>query len=141
MHIEIETKDNGVLTSEATGLTESVQAASVRVSTDGVVQRHIVVMAKWAHDPSIFPAIRKLFPDSTVSVVLGGRIGEDTIACEAVEAATLRAAAAAVGTVKRSWGWDESPEIRVVIANVGRTFVVSPFFENGSWHVGEVAAA
>src|SRR5205823_6239486 len=69
MHIEIETKDNGFLSPEVTGLPESIQAAAIMVRCGKVSQRYIVVTA--VQPPltpvSIEAALGALFPGSIVS--------------------------------------------------------------------------
>ena len=48
-------------------------------------------------------------------------------------------AAAVIATLKRSWGWDESPFIRVMFAD-GREHLLNPVFDAGSWWVEDPLA-
>ena len=48
-------------------------------------------------------------------------------------------AAAVIATLKRSWGWDESPFIRVMFAD-GREHSLNPVFDAGSWWVEDPLA-
>lgn len=141
MQIEIATKGNGLLGPEVTNLPEHIQAAVVVVRRAKVSQQFVVVTAVQPPLTSavVETAITQLFPGSIVSLMLGGRAGDETIECRASEESALQGAAAAVATVKRSWSWDESPSIRITIANIQRSFVVNPVFENGTWNVGEFA--
>ena len=139
MQVEIATKDNGILGPEVTNLPEHIQAAAVIVRRAELSQQFVVVTSVQPPLTSavIESAISQLFPGSVVSVMLGGRAGDETIECRASEDSVLQGAAAAVATVKRSWSWDESPSIRVTVANIQRSFVVNPVFENGTWNVSE----
>jgi hypothetical protein len=44
-------------------------------------------------------------------------------------------AAAAVATLKRTWGWDESPTVKVTFDPDGRELRLNPSFEAGVWWV------
>lgn len=141
MQVEIATKDNGLLTPEVTNLPELVQAAIVIVRRGKLSQQYVVVTSVQPplNSEIVETAISKLFPTSIVSLMLGGRAGHETVSCQASEEFALQGTAAAVATVKRSWSWDESPSIRITIANSQRAFVVNPVFENGIWKVAEFA--
>jgi hypothetical protein len=48
---------------------------------------------------------------------------------------TLAGAGAAEATLKRSWGWDESPSIVIRFTLSDTVLTLDPRFENKIWHV------
>jgi hypothetical protein len=131
--IEILTTDMGLLTPDETGLLDSIQAAKVVVTTDDRWRIHVVVSAAPWIRASDEARIRRLFPGELVSCVRAAAEGEATIACDFADEDDLRAAAAAVATIQRSWAWDESPAIRVRVVPADRTFTIDPVFSDGVW--------
>jgi hypothetical protein len=135
--VDIVTQDEGILTPEATGLVESVQAARVIVTVDGEATSHVVV--RNAVRPFLFDSddesVRKVFPDAVVSLIQADVAGHTTISCFGVGARERFGAAAAVATMKRCWGWDESPTITVTFEADGRAFRLDPVVADGVWWV------
>jgi len=135
--VDIVTDDHGILAPEATGLGEFIQAARVVVAVDADSTSHVVVRA--AQPPFLLDSdddsIRKLFPDAIVSLVHADVPGQATISCSAASPGEQFAAAAAVATLKRSWGWDESPTIRITFETGGREFRLDPVFDDNVWWV------
>jgi hypothetical protein len=133
--IEIITQDHGILGPNATGLIETIQAARVSVTVDGESTSHVVVRA--ATPPFLLDSdddsVRKVFPDAIVSLVHADVAGQTTISCAATSEGERFAAAAAVATLKRCWGWDESPTIVVTFESDGRAFRLDPVPEDGVW--------
>jgi hypothetical protein len=131
--IEILTTDMGLLAPDETGLPGVLQAAKVVVTTGDRWRIHVVVSAApWirAGDEG---RIRGLFPGELVSCVRAAVEGEATVACDFTDEDDLRAAAAAVATIQRSWAWDESPAIHVRVVPADRSFMIDPVFSNGVW--------
>ena len=110
-----------------------ILAAKVVVTTTVSWKIHVVVSAAPWIRPSDEERIRRLFPGELVSCVRAAREGEATIACDFADEDDLRAAAAAVATIQRSWAWDESPAIRVRVVPAERSFELDPVFSNGVW--------
>jgi hypothetical protein len=135
--VDIVTTDQGILAPDATGLGEVIQAARVVVAVDADSTSHVVVRA--ATPPFLLDSdddsVRKLFPDAIVSLVHADVPGQATISCSGVSAAEQLGAAAAVATLKRSWGWDESPTIRITFEAGGREFRLAPVFDDHAWWV------
>jgi hypothetical protein len=135
--VDIETKDNGFLDVHVTGRLE--QAAAVTVHGPGTRSEHVIVSL--APDDAI-PASSRLraltahFPARQVSLVLSQGDGQLSLISTYAEPSMLLAAAVAAATVKRSWGWDESPEIAVTFTAPPCRFVVNPVFLFGTWTVG-----
>jgi len=75
-----------------------------------------------------------LFPSDFVSCVRSDVDGHTTLSCPDTDEVTLFSAASAVATLKRSWGWDESPTIVVGFAH-GQRFFVEPVFDGHTWSV------
>src|SRR6476646_971321 len=135
--IDIVTKDHGILLPQATGLGEPIQAAQVVATVDDEWTSHVVVRA--ATPPFLLDSsdesIRRLFPGAVVSLVHADVAGRSTISCSAPSAPARLTAAAAVATLKRSWGWDESPPIAITFESDAREFRLDPVFEDGVWWV------
>ena len=135
--IDIITEGQGILPPEATGLDETIQAARVVVTVDGEEAQHVVVRS--ATPPFLLDSddasIRKLFPGALVSLVRVDVPGRTTIACPAGGARERSSAAAAVATLKRCWGWDESPTIAVTFDTGGGELRLDPIQEAGVWWV------
>ncbi|HEY7371548.1 MAG TPA: hypothetical protein VIF57_05165 [Polyangia bacterium] len=135
--IDIVTKDDGILPLRATGLGETIQAAQVAATIDGESTAHVVVRA--ATPPFLLDSsdesIRRLFPGAVVSLVHADVAGRSTISCAAAADRTRLAAAAAVATLKRCWGWDESPTIAISFEDDGRELRLDPVIEDGVWWV------
>src|SRR5262245_14312222 len=133
VRVDIVTKDHGFLGPDVTGLVGPIQAARVIVTAGQDSESHVV---GWSADSAIqLPddqAVANLFPSDIVSCTRSAvGIGpETTLSCLRSDERTLFAAAAAAATIKRSWGWDESPTILVRFA-AGTSFVVDPVFEGG----------
>jgi hypothetical protein len=90
--------------------------------------------------PHTLSALRKLFPSDSVCVVRSRESGAVALSVGDADDATSEAAAAAMGTLMRSWGWDESKLIHITIEETGRTLVVNPTFEDGAWWVKGVGS-
>ena len=135
--IEIVTQAPGILAAETTGLVETIQAGRMTVTIDGSPAAHVVVRS--ATPPFLFESddesIRNVFPDSVVSLCHADVPGMATISCPASAERDRFGAAAAVATIKRSWGWDESPTITITFEADGRAFRLNPVFEDGAWWV------
>jgi hypothetical protein len=139
--VDILTKDVGILAPETTGLGEAIQAARVVVTYAGESRSHVVV--RRASLPFVLVSsdedVRRLFPADVASLVRFDAEGETTISCSAVDEVERFAAAAAVATLKRSWGWDESPTVKVTFHSDGRELCLNPSFEDGAWSVRDPA--
>ena len=135
--IDIVTKGTGILGPETTGLVETIQAVHAIAQVDGESTSHLVV--RGANPPFLLESsdesIRKLFPDAVVSLVHADVAGAATISCSGTGERDQFGAAAAVATLKRSLGWDESPTITVTFESGGVAFRLNPIFENGAWWV------
>lgn len=135
--IDIVSKDHGILPPEATGLREIIQAAQVVVTLDGEWTSHVVVHS--ATPPFLLDSddesIRRLFPGAVVSLVHADVAGRSTISCSSARDPDRLGAAAAVATLKRSWGWDESPTIVISFESDGRELRLNPVAEDGVWWV------
>ena len=135
--IDIVTKDHGILLPQATGLVETIQAAQVVATVDAQWTSHVVVRA--ATPPYLLESsdesIRHLFRGALVSLVHADVAGRSTISCSSARDPDRLAAAAAVATLKRSWGWDESPTIAITFESDAREFRLDPVFEDGVWWV------
>jgi hypothetical protein len=134
--VDITTKDLGFLAAEPTGLATPVQAVRVVVTRAGESRSHVVVRAAappWALSED--EVVRRLFPTDFVSCVRFEAVGEMVISSSPADAITLFDAAAAVATLRASWGWDESPTIVVRVSPAGNTFAVKPAFANDAWTV------
>ena len=133
--VDIVTKGPGVLLPDTTGLSVPIQAARVVVTSSGESRSHVVVWP--ASLPWELPAdasIAKLFPTDVVSCVRADVAGDTTLSCAAADEPTMFAAASAAATLKRSWGWDESPSI-LVRFTAGASLVVDPVYDGSSWSV------
>jgi hypothetical protein len=118
-----------------TGLAVAIQSARVVVTTADAPQSHVVVRAaslQWELPPD--EEIAKLFPEDFVSCVRRDTDGETTLSCDRTDELTMFSAAAAAATLKRSWGWDESPTISVTFS-FGRSFSLNPVFDGTVWTV------
>jgi hypothetical protein len=135
--IDIVTKDDGILPPQATRLAETIQVAQVVATVDGESTSHVVVRA--ATPPFLLESsdesIRRLFPGAVVSLVHADVAGRSTISCSAADDRARLTAAAAVATLKRSWGWDESPTIAISFESDGRELRLDPLFEDDVWWV------
>jgi hypothetical protein len=135
--IDIVTKDHGILLPQATGLGEAIQAAQVVATVADQSTSHVVVRA--ATPPFLLDSsdesIRRLFPGAVVSLVHADVAGRSTISCSASSDSARLAAAAAVATLKRCWGWDESPTIAISFESDARELRLDPAFEDGVWWV------
>jgi hypothetical protein len=135
--VDILTTDLGVLAPETTGLRETIQAAQVRVTGDRGSTPHVVVRS--ATPPFLLDsdddAIRRLFPGVLVSLVHADVPGRTTISCFGAGALERSGAAAAVATLKRAWGGDESPTIAVTFDTGGGELRLDPIHEEGAWWV------
>jgi hypothetical protein len=137
--VDILTKDLGLLMPESTGLPEPIQAIRLIVTGPGGARSHVVVRsgtAPFAVTAS-YESLRRLFPGCVISVVRRERGGTVMISCEATDEVERFGAASSVATVKRSWGWDESPSIRVEIDDDPSDFEVNPVFDGRAWLVIE----
>ena len=140
--IDIITEGSGILQPGASGFSEILLAACLTVTRAGESRSYTVVRATsppWTLTSS-HESLRKLFPSDILLIVRADSSGETTVHCDAPHAERL-AAAAAVATLKRSWGWDESPCIRVKFESDGLEYPVSPLFERGAWWVQDVQSA
>jgi hypothetical protein len=138
LHVTIETQDLGLLQPDTTGLPETVQAVRVTVHDGERSSRHVVVRPGAPHPvtKSDFQAVAGLFADCQTSLVVADGDGRIDLLSSPAEESTLLAACAAAATIKRSWGWDESPTIHVSIAcPAEHRFVLDPTYEGGSWVV------
>jgi hypothetical protein len=135
--VDILTKDLGILAPETTGLRETIQAAQMLVTGNGASTPHVVVRS--ATPPFLLDSddesVRKLFPGVLVSLVHADVPGRTTISCSGAAVRERSAAAAAVATLKRCWGWDESPIIAVTFDTGGRELRLDPIYEEGVWSV------
>jgi hypothetical protein len=136
-HVEIVTESLGGLSSEATGLPSLIQAVRVVVTCGDDARPHVVVRP--AREPWTLPVddevIRRLFPSDFVSCVRADAPGTTTLSCRVTDKTMMFGAAAAAATLKRSWGWDESPAILVHFASTDVAFEVDPKYEDGIWVV------
>ncbi len=139
--IEITTQDLGHWPAETTGLSGAVQAVRAVVSYRGESRSHVVIAP--ASEPFVLEsddaALESLFPHDVVSAVRSETRGAATISCRAKSKRERWEAAAVIATLKRSWGWDESPFIRVMFAD-GREHLLNPVFDAGSWWVEDPLA-
>jgi hypothetical protein len=137
--VEIVTKDHGIVSTEGTALPAPIQAARVLVTSDQGTRSHVVVRA--AAPPWQLPTdeapIRALFPEDFVACIRSDVPGATTLSCPEADDATRVTVAAAAATLKRSWGWDESPAILVRFAS-GQAITVNPIFTGGVWTVSDV---
>jgi len=135
VRVDIVTKDLGLLGPDVTGLAVPIQAARVVVTAGKESRSHVVV---WSADSAIqLPiddVIAKLFPSDVVSCVRSAIDGDTTLSCPSADERTLFSAASAAATVKRSWGWDESPTI-LVRFSPAMSFIVDPVFDGRAWSV------
>jgi hypothetical protein len=133
--VEIVTEDLGLFPPEATGFSVLIQAARVVVTHKNDWRSHVIAWAGTSPGPRPPEGpVAKLFPLDIVSFVRFDAEGETTLSCAVTDELTLFAAASAAATVKRSWGWDESPTITVRFAQ-GPSFSVDPVFDGRAWIV------
>jgi len=137
VRVDVVTRDPGVLASDATGLPFPIQAIRLVVTRDGESRSHVVVSA--AAPPWQLAAddtrIRSIFPADIVTCIQSEAVGRATVSSSSADDATMFAAAAATATLKRSWGWDESPAILVQFSTCSTSFSVNPVFQDGAWFV------
>jgi len=136
--IEITTNDLGLLSAESSGLSQPVQAVRAIVTYAGESRSHVVVAP--SSPPFVLEgeddALQSLFPNDVVSAIRAQAQGAATISCRAKSERERWEAAAVVATIKRSWGWDESPVVRVTLED-GREFALNPVFHGVVWWVEE----
>jgi hypothetical protein len=140
LRVDILTKDFGFLGPAVTGLEGPIQAARVIVTVGVDSRTHVVVRSSDSARP--LPGdevIARLFPSDVVSCVRAEGDGKTTLSCTSGDERTLLWAASAAATLKRSWGWDESPTIVVTFA-AGPSFVVDPVFDGHEWSVARGAS-
>jgi hypothetical protein len=141
VRVDIVTKDLGLLDPDVTGLAGPIQAARVIVTAGQDSRSHVVV---WSADSAIHlpvdEVIAKLFPSDVVSCVRSAIDGDTTLSCLSADEGTLFSAASAAATVRRSWGWDESPTVVVRFA-AEMSFVVDPVFDGRAWSVARTRSA
>jgi hypothetical protein len=142
MNVVIETDDGGLLLPAATKLAEVIQVARVVVNHEHQSRHYAVLLPlNPALDPTaVEELVTELFPGYDFCQLLGGPHGQETLRLRSEDEFTIRGAAAAVATLKRSWTWDDSPTISILVPNGPSTFVVDPFFESGTWIVADVTA-
>jgi len=134
--VEIVTEAPGLLSAYDSGLVEDLQAVRIRVTNRGESRSHVVVNAASAPFVvvSSYTALEALFHGDVVALIRKESAGQVTISCESPDHGARMGAAIAVAVLKRSWGWDESPVIRVTIEGVC-SFVLDPVFDERSWLV------
>jgi hypothetical protein len=135
--VEILTKDFGIMHPEQTGLPCAVQAVRVVVTADAESRSHVVVRVAAAPWSTSIDAVQvqALFPVDFVSCIRTDSPGCAEVSCIAGSEIEKLGAAAAVATLARAWGWDESPTIAVRFAGTPLTVTADPQFENGTWTV------
>ena len=87
--------------------------------------------------PWILPgddSVRRAFPGYFVACMRSEREGFVTLSCLEGDYKMMQGAAAAEATLKRSWGWDESPVIVVDFVSASLVCRVDPRFEEGVWN-------
>jgi hypothetical protein len=138
--IEILTEDDGILSPELTGLPCMTQAARVLVTSDDASVSHVIVRSAEPLTKSLphDHVVRKMFPGSFVSCEREDAMGATTISCPTIDEASMLQAACAAATLKRAWGWDESPTIIVRFASSELVFDVNPIHEDGTWTVSGI---
>ena len=95
---------------------------------------HAIVWSGLATELPDVDVVGRLFPSDIVSCVRSATDGDTTLSCAATDQEALFGAASAAATVKRSWGWDESPTIVVRFVS-GPTFAVDPVPDGRAWSV------
>lgn len=135
--VDILTKDLGTMHPEQTGLPCAVQAVRVAVTADVESRSHVVVrvaQAPWT-TPIDIDRVRALFPVDFVSCIRSDSPGYAEVSCMSGSEVEVLGAAAAVATLARAWGWDESPAIEVRFVGTSRSVTADPRFECGVWTV------
>ena len=134
--VQILTQDSGLVQPEQAGLSVPLQAVRIAVTLSVLSRSHVVVSAAaapWRLDDE--QVIRALFPVDFVSCIQDEGPGRVALACASGSDAELEGAAAAVATLKRSWGWDESAHVVVQLVHTGHVLSVDPRLEKDAWTV------
>lgn len=133
----------GIIPSVTFGTADSIQAFQVKVRDKaGLTTDHVVVstyLPGMGEDEceSLVPILRKHFHEASVSFTTENEEGSADVFVPSGERerCSFLNAAAAVATVKRVCGWDESPVIRIHFWPSNETILLSPRYEDDSWIV------
>jgi len=138
------TEDLGLLSREVTGIEQSVQAAQVDLWEAGQEPEHHLMV--FAHYPEVArhlceemgTHLDKHFGDIIISFVVKDEPGKAVVFIPPNQQnrSSLLSKAAVIAVVKRSWGWEESEQIRVRCETTSETAgIENPRYESGRFEI------
>jgi hypothetical protein len=135
LDVDILSQDFGILLPKETSLARPIQAARVQIS-DAFAREQLIVVSETdlplAH---VLNSLGHLYPTTTVVVIASSTAGHVTVEHPPLPRAAFLRTAAAVASLSRSWGWDETPDITVEFVRDGSSVTVNPVRSQDSWRV------
>ena len=141
---KIITEDYGILSNEITGIEHTIQAVQVDVwEANQEAEHHLIVHAYYPQIDrtsceELETRLNEYFGNLIISFAVNDEPGKAVlfVTPKQQNRASFLSKATATAVVKRSWGWDESKQIRILCETTGECIELkNPEYENGQFEI------